>query len=63
MPSALTITFVQSTVLNAISNILAQLIDQRNNTVNLLPCPTNLNPILHIYQNQREFDLGKREYK
>ncbi|KAJ5110188.1 hypothetical protein N7532_002833 [Penicillium argentinense] len=32
MPSALTVTFVQSTVLNAISNILAQLIDQRNNT-------------------------------
>lgn len=33
MPSALTVTFVQSTVLNALSNILAQLIDQRNNTV------------------------------
>lgn len=33
MPSPLTVTFVQSTVLNAISNILAQLIDQRNNTV------------------------------
>ncbi|KAJ5180030.1 hypothetical protein N7492_003240 [Penicillium capsulatum] len=32
MPSPLTVTFVQSTVLNAISNILAQLIDQRNNT-------------------------------
>ncbi|KAJ5409074.1 hypothetical protein N7509_002957 [Penicillium cosmopolitanum] len=32
MPSALTVTFVQSTVLNALSNILAQLIDQRNNT-------------------------------
>lgn len=33
MPSPLTVTFVQSTVLNAISNILAQLIDQRKNTV------------------------------
>ncbi|KAJ5764606.1 hypothetical protein N7533_003287 [Penicillium manginii] len=32
MPSALTVTFVQSTLLNALSNILAQLIDQRNNT-------------------------------
>ncbi|KAJ5787552.1 hypothetical protein N7457_002542 [Penicillium paradoxum] len=31
MPSALVVTFVQATVLNAISNILAQLIDQRNN--------------------------------
>lgn len=29
----MTLTFVQSTVLNAISNILAQLIDQRKNTV------------------------------
>ncbi|KAJ5339327.1 hypothetical protein N7541_011277 [Penicillium brevicompactum] len=40
MPSALTVTFVQATILNAISNILAQLIDQRNNkgpfTLNLL---------------------------
>lgn len=35
MPSALTVTFVQSTVLNALSNILAQLINQRNNTVNI----------------------------
>lgn len=33
MPSALTVTFVQATILNAISNILAQLIDQRNNKV------------------------------
>jgi hypothetical protein len=33
MPSPLTVTFVQSTFLNAISNILAQLIDQRKNTV------------------------------
>jgi hypothetical protein len=33
MPSPLTVTFVQSTVLNAISNILAQLIDQCKNTV------------------------------
>ncbi|CAI7650250.1 unnamed protein product [Penicillium glandicola] len=31
MPSPLIVTFVQATVLNAISNILAQLIDQRNN--------------------------------
>lgn len=41
MPSALTVTFVQSSVLNAISNILAQLIDQRNNTV--IP-PSPLSP-------------------
>lgn len=33
MPSALIVTFAQSTVLNAISNLLAQLIDQRKNTV------------------------------
>lgn len=33
MPSALTVTFVQATILNAISNVLAQLIDQRNNKV------------------------------
>lgn len=33
MPSALIVTFAQSTILNAISNILAQLIDQRKNTV------------------------------
>ncbi|CEJ59762.1 hypothetical protein PMG11_08371 [Penicillium brasilianum] len=32
MPSALIVTFAQSTVLNAISNLLAQLIDQRKNT-------------------------------
>ncbi|KAJ5813550.1 uncharacterized protein N7503_000300 [Penicillium pulvis] len=32
MLSPLTVTFVQSTFLNALSNILAQLIDQRNNT-------------------------------
>ncbi|KAJ5484751.1 hypothetical protein N7539_004739 [Penicillium diatomitis] len=32
MPSALLVTFAQSTVLNAISNILAQLIDQRKST-------------------------------
>ncbi|EPS28420.1 hypothetical protein POX_f07503 [Penicillium oxalicum] len=32
MPSALLVTFAQSTVLNAISNVLAQLIDQRKNT-------------------------------
>ncbi|KAJ5542627.1 hypothetical protein N7535_005050 [Penicillium sp. DV-2018c] len=31
MPSPLLVTFVQATVLNAIANILAQLIDQRNN--------------------------------
>ncbi|CAG7927389.1 unnamed protein product [Penicillium olsonii] len=31
MPSPLTVTFVQATALNAIANILAQLIDQRNN--------------------------------
>ena len=37
MPSQLTVTFVQSTVLNALSNILAQLIDQRNKTVRLAP--------------------------
>ncbi|KAJ5474368.1 hypothetical protein N7475_003934 [Penicillium sp. IBT 31633x] len=30
MPSALIVTFVQATVLNAIANVLAQLIDQRN---------------------------------
>lgn len=35
MPSQLAVTLVQSTVLNAVSNILAQLIDQRNKTV----CP------------------------
>lgn len=33
MPSALTVTFVQATILNAISNVLAQLIDQRNSKV------------------------------
>lgn len=33
MPSQLAVTIVQSTVLNAISNVLAQLIDQRNNSV------------------------------
>ncbi|CAI7630670.1 unnamed protein product [Penicillium pancosmium] len=44
MPSALTVTFVQSTVLNALSNILAQLIDQRNNTT-----PFKLN-ILALFQ-------------
>lgn len=33
MPSPLTATLVQSTILNAISNFLAQLIDQRKNTV------------------------------
>ncbi|CDM27326.1 hypothetical protein DTO013E5_4458 [Penicillium roqueforti] len=31
MPSPLLVTFVQATILNAISNVLAQLIDQRNN--------------------------------
>ncbi|KAJ5952910.1 uncharacterized protein N7479_011323 [Penicillium vulpinum] len=31
MPSPLIVTFVQATILNAISNVLAQLIDQRNN--------------------------------
>ncbi|CAG7943360.1 unnamed protein product [Penicillium salamii] len=31
MPSPLTVTFVQATALNAIANVLAQLIDQRNN--------------------------------
>lgn len=36
MPSPLTTTFVQSSILNAISNILAQLIDQRKNTVSHL---------------------------
>ncbi|KAJ5742772.1 uncharacterized protein N7511_011173 [Penicillium nucicola] len=30
MPSPLVVTFVQATLLNAISNVLAQLIDQRN---------------------------------
>ncbi|KAJ5166137.1 uncharacterized protein N7482_004918 [Penicillium canariense] len=40
MPSALTVTFVQSTVLNAISNLLAQLIDQRKN-----PTPFTLNTL------------------
>lgn len=33
MTSALIVTFVQATILNAISNVLAQLIDQRNNKV------------------------------
>lgn len=33
MTSPLIVTFVQATILNAISNILAQLIDQRNNKV------------------------------
>ncbi|KAJ9490810.1 hypothetical protein VN97_g2431 [Penicillium thymicola] len=33
MPSPLTVTFVQPTVLNIIPNILAQLIDQRKSTV------------------------------
>ncbi|CAG8918357.1 unnamed protein product [Penicillium salamii] len=33
MPSPLTVTFVQATALNAIANVLAQLIDQRNNKV------------------------------
>lgn len=37
MPSQLTVTIVQSTVLNAISNILAQLIDQRNKSVRPAP--------------------------
>lgn len=35
MPSALTVTFVQATILNAISNVIAQLIDQRHNKVRL----------------------------
>jgi hypothetical protein len=33
MTSPLIVTFVQATILNAISNVLAQLIDQRNNKV------------------------------
>lgn len=41
MPSALTVTFVQSTILNAIANILAQLIDQRNSAVCPLHPPPN----------------------
>lgn len=40
MPSALIVTFAQSTVLNAISNLLAQLIDQRKNTVSSRESPT-----------------------
>ena len=36
MPSPLIVTFVQATILNAISNVLAQLIDQRNNKVRKL---------------------------
>lgn len=36
MTSPLIVTFVQATILNAISNILAQLIDQRNNKVRKL---------------------------
>lgn len=37
MPSPLLVTFVQATILNAISNVLAQLIDQRNNKVRKIP--------------------------
>ncbi|KAJ6087931.1 hypothetical protein N7467_006845 [Penicillium canescens] len=43
MPSPLTVTFIQATILNAISNVLAQLIDQRNSK-----SPFHLNPIALI---------------
>lgn len=48
MPSPLTATFVQSTILNAISNILAQLIDQRKNTV------SQQTPAIPALQQERE---------
>lgn len=45
MTSPLIVTFVQATILNAIANILAQLIDQRNNKVRttMFYCPNMTN--------------------
>jgi hypothetical protein len=57
MPSPLTVTFVQSTVLNAISNILAQLIDQRKNTVPPIDGIV-LEDFLVPNTNYRQFFLG-----
>ncbi|KAJ5092604.1 hypothetical protein NUU61_007474 [Penicillium alfredii] len=45
MPFPLTVTFVQSTILNAVANILAQLIDQRKSTT---PFTLNLLPFLQF---------------
>jgi hypothetical protein len=56
MPSALTVTFVQSTILNAIANICAQLIDQRKSPVRSLPFLKF--PLISINQPATNQDLS-----
>lgn len=64
MPSALLVTFAQSTVLNAISNVLAQLIDQRKDTVSrdwtlFLPLPpSSLEELCRHEDAQRNFIIS-----
>lgn len=56
MSSPLTVTFVQSAILNAIANILAQLIDQRKNTVRRSPSPQETNH--QLIHEQTPFTLN-----
>jgi hypothetical protein len=57
MPSPLTVTLVQLTVLNTISNILAQLIDKRKNTVPSID-DILLEDFPVLNTNYRQFFLG-----
>ncbi|KAJ5595556.1 uncharacterized protein N7459_001764 [Penicillium hispanicum] len=58
MLSPLTLTIVQSTVLNAVSNILAQLIDQRNNTVKSSRPPRHPDTTTNEKKSQTPFVLN-----